>query len=188
MNAHVQDPGAIIGTIARAALLDSDDEFMARLDDIPLAVYRTDSQGRVTHYNNACIQFAGRQPVVQTDRWCVTWKLYTTQGTFLPHDECPMAVAIRENKSVRGVRAVAERPDGKRVHFAPYPTPVRDKTGRLIGAVNMLVDIADPGHQAHCRASAEKCRRLARTTDDAKSRDALLAMAEEYEQLAGPAS
>ena len=37
----------------------------------------------------------------------------------------------------------AERPDGTFVHFVPYPTPLYDASGTLIGAVNMLIDISD---------------------------------------------
>jgi two-component sensor histidine kinase len=73
--------------------------------------------------------------------WCVTWKLFWPDGTPLRHEDCPMAVALKENRQVRDVEAVAERPDGSRICFMPYPTPLRDSSGRLIGAVNMLVDI-----------------------------------------------
>jgi two-component sensor histidine kinase len=86
---------------------------------------------------------AGRRPTLGEDSWCVTWKLYTTDGTPLPHDECPMAVALKENRAIRGAEAVAERPDGARVPFIPYPTPLRDESGNLVGAVNMLVDISE---------------------------------------------
>jgi len=55
----------------------------------------------------------------------------------------PMAIALKEDRVVRGMEAVAERPDGTRVPFIPYPTPIHDEAGRLIGAVNMLVDITD---------------------------------------------
>jgi PAS domain S-box-containing protein len=41
------------------------------------------------------------------------------------------------------VEAIAERPDGTRVPFIPYPTPLFDATGRLIGGVNTLVDISE---------------------------------------------
>jgi two-component sensor histidine kinase len=61
----------------------------------------------------------------------------------MPHDECPMAVALKENRPVRGAEAIAERPDGTRRWFAPYPTPLRDSAGRLTGAINMLVDITE---------------------------------------------
>lgn len=178
------DPGAIIGAVARAASVVNDKEFVSMLERIPQAVYRTDRAGTITHYNAACINLAGRTPAVRKDRWCVTWKLFTVDGAPLPHEECPMAVAIRENRAIRGVRAVAERPDGRRVQFAPYPTPVHNAAGELIGAVNMLVDIADPEHQAHCHFLADKCRRLARSVDDEQSRDALAGLANEYEYLA----
>ncbi|MGY3651986.1 two-component sensor histidine kinase [Bradyrhizobium sp. LM4.3] len=85
---------------------------------------------------------AGRTPQ-PGDEWCVTWKLYWPDGTPLPHNECPMAVALRENREVRGAEAVAERPDGRRVPFIPYPTPLRDAAGNLVGAINMLVDISE---------------------------------------------
>ena len=59
------------------------------------------------------------------------------------HDECPMAIALRENRDVRGYEALAERPDGTRISFVPYPTPLRDDDGQLIGAVNVLIDVTD---------------------------------------------
>ena len=54
-----------------------------------------------------------------------------------------MAIAIKEKRAVRGMEAVAERPDGTRVPFEPYPTPIFDSGGDLTGAVNMLIDITD---------------------------------------------
>jgi len=52
-----------------------------------------------------------------------------------------MAIAIKEKRIVRGIEAVAERPDGTRVPFDPYPVPLFDASGELIGAINMLVDL-----------------------------------------------
>jgi len=54
-----------------------------------------------------------------------------------------MAIALKEGRAVRGMEAIAERPDGTRVPFIPYPTPLHDEAGKLIGAVNMLVDISE---------------------------------------------
>jgi two-component sensor histidine kinase len=81
--------------------------------------------------------------VLGSDEWCVTWKLYRPDGTPLPHAECPMAVALREGRSIRDAEAVAERPDGTRVPFIPYPTPLRDSRGNIVGAINMLVDVSE---------------------------------------------
>jgi two-component sensor histidine kinase len=71
----------------------------------------------------------------------VTHRLYRTDGTPLPHDQCPMAVAVRERRPIRDVEAIAERPDGTRMPFMPFPTPLYDADGNFIGAVNMLVDL-----------------------------------------------
>ena len=154
------------------------------LNRMPEAIYLPDADGLVTFYNDACIGFAGRTPQVGEDRWCVTWKLYTDDGQFLPHDECPMAVAIREKRSIRGVEAVAERPDGTRVSFTPYPTPLLDAEGRLVGAVNMLVDIGGRKQAAALRVQARRCRRLAASVSDSATSNTLALMAAEYEEEA----
>jgi PAS domain S-box-containing protein len=112
------------------------------LEAMPAAVYTTDANGRITFFNKACIDMAGRTPQLG-DEWCVTWRLYTAEGAPLPHDQCPMAVALKEGRTVRGIEAIAERPDGTFVPFIPYPTPLYDGHGNLIGAINMLVDITE---------------------------------------------
>jgi PAS domain S-box-containing protein len=123
------------------------------LDALPVALYTTDAEGRITYYNEAAVEMSGRRPVLGDDKWCVTWKLAWPDGTPLAHDECPMAVALKERSAVRGAEAVAERPDGRKVPFIPYPTPLFDAAGRMTGAVNVLVDI---GH----RKEAETRQRL----------------------------
>jgi hypothetical protein len=40
-------------------------------------------------------------------------------------------------------KACGVGPDGTRVPILPFPTPLRDASGALIGAVNMLLDISD---------------------------------------------
>ena len=108
---------------------------------LPFAVYTTDATGRITFYNEAAVALWGRRPVLGRDRWCGSWRIYTLNGAPLPHECCPMAVAIREDRRVRGMTAVAERPDGTRVHFRPSPTPLHDANDNLVGAVNVLIDV-----------------------------------------------
>src|SRR5437764_10289573 len=126
------------------------------LEALPGAIYPTEAEGRITSFNDEAVRFSGRVPQLGSDSWCVTWKLYYPDGTPLPHDQCPMAVALREGRPVRGVSAIAERPDGTRVHFMPYPTPIKDANGKVIGAVNMLVDITEQkrGEEAQARFAA----------------------------------
>jgi PAS domain S-box-containing protein len=113
------------------------------LNALPLAVYTTDAVGRVTYYNAAAAELWGRHPALGTTEWCGSWKLYWPDGTPIPHGECPMAIARKERRPVRGIEAMAERMDGTRVPFLPYPTPLFDDSGVLIGAINMLVDISE---------------------------------------------
>jgi PAS domain S-box-containing protein len=129
--------------LAEEALKDRERQFRELLEMLPAAIYTTDAEGRITFYNKAAVDLAGRAPTLGSDQWCVTWKLYWPDGTPLPHDECPMAIALKENRPIRGAEAVAERPDGTRVPFIPFPTPIRDANGNLIGAVNMLVDVSE---------------------------------------------
>jgi PAS domain-containing protein len=170
--------------LATEAVQSGEDALRSALDQLPAAIYVTDPNGLITYYNPACIEFAGRVPTVGSDRWCVTWKLYTEDGAFLPHDQCPMAVAILEKRPVRGITAVAERPDGSRVNFMPYPTPIFDTEGRLLGAVNMLIDVTDSRQAEFLRSQARKCRRLALSVCDQRTADTLTLMAAEYEQKA----
>jgi PAS domain-containing protein len=151
------------------------------LEALPAPIYVTDSEGVVTYFNKACIGFAGRTPAVGKDRWCVTWKLYTDDGAPLPHDACPMADAIHSRRPIRGVTAVAERPDGVRVAFMPLPTPLFDAHGALAGAVNMLIDVTEYRQLAELRSEADRCRRLARGLMDEATIQTLNRMAEEYD-------
>jgi PAS domain S-box-containing protein len=113
------------------------------LEALPVAVYTTDANGRITFYNQAAADLWGCRPELGSSQWCGSWRLYWPDGRPLPHDQCPMAVALKEGRPVRDLEAIAERPDGTRVRFLPYPTPLRDAAGRLIGAINLLMDITD---------------------------------------------
>src|SRR6476469_6487217 len=107
-----------------------------------VAVYTTDADGRITFYNEAAVELWGRRPALG-EEWCGSWKLFWPDGTPMLHGECPMAIALHENRPIRGMTAMAQRPDATFVDFEPYPTPLRDADGQLVGAVNVMVDITE---------------------------------------------
>ena len=111
------------------------------LDALPVALYITDAEGRLTYFNSAAVALSGRAPELGVDKWCVTWKIFLADGTPLPHDQCPMAVALKGGEIVEGIECLAERPDGTRFWFTPYPAVLRDSQGRITGGINLLVDI-----------------------------------------------
>lgn len=180
MLAH-SNPEVFLDT-AIAALSTSSD-WSSVLDRLPVPIYVTDTAGAVTYWNEACVELAGREPQLGTDRWCVTWKIYSTTGEFMAHDQCPMAQAIREERIIRDVVAIAERPDGSRIAFRPYPTPLFDDSGKLTGAVNMLIDVTDEQSKA-LHEQARRCRRLAGALYTRESTIVLEQMAAGFERTA----
>ena len=142
---------------------------------LPAAIYITDPLGRITFYNDAAVTLWGCRPELGKSEFCGSWKLFWSDGSPLPHDECPMALALKQERPIRGMEAIAERPDGTRIPFIPYPTPLFDAAGELIGGVNMLVDITD-----HKRAEEVQQRFAAiiESSDDAilsKNLDGIIA-------------
>ncbi|HTK44416.1 MAG TPA: ATP-binding protein [Patescibacteria group bacterium] len=128
------------------------------LDALDVAVYTTDPEGRLTFFNDAAARFWGRTPELG-ELWCGSYRLFFPDGTPMAHEECPMAIALREGRELRGVEAIAERPDGSRVAFTPYPTVLRDPDGTVVGAVNVLVDVTDRVRmEDSLRATAEALR------------------------------
>jgi PAS domain S-box-containing protein len=147
-----------------AALRDREHSFREMIDALPAAVYTTDVEGRITHFNSACIELSGRTPVLGSDHWCVSWKLYRPDGTPLPHDECPMAVALKEGRAVRDQMIIVERPDGTRASIMPYPTPLRDRQGRIVGGINMLIDIT---RSNEAEIASRRLAAIVESSDDA---------------------
>jgi PAS domain S-box-containing protein len=174
--------------VAVEALSGNRDRFADILDQLPAAIYVTDREGTITYFNRACADLVGRTPQVGRDKWCVTWKLYTASGQPLPHDQCPMAVAIREQRPVRQVEAIAERPDGSRFNFRPYPTPMFDADGNLVGAVNLLLEVSTQRQSDYFREQAARCRRLATSVTDRQVIETLTLMAAKYDEQALKAS
>jgi PAS domain S-box-containing protein len=150
----LDEDGALIGAVccfqdisdfrrATAKLRDREQSFRDLLEALPAAVYTTDAKGKVTFFNHAAAELAGREPTIGEDEWCVTWRLYHPDGRPMAHEDCPMAQALKRNEAIRGAEAIVERPDGVRFPMIPYPTPLHDADGNLVGAVNMLVDISE---------------------------------------------
>src|ERR1700712_4913895 len=77
------------------------------------------------------------------DMWCGSYKIFKPDGKDLPLESCPMAVCLKEQRPVYGEEIVVVRPDGSLRNVAPYPQPLFNDSGKITGAINMLVDITD---------------------------------------------
>ncbi len=136
----IQDDAATMPAVLAAGIANGDGGFRAMLEALPIAAYTTNAEGRLTWFNEAAAKLAGRVPEIGVDQWCITWRIYGPDGTPLPHEQCPIALALRNEEAPVGSEYLAERPDGSTFWFAAYPAVVRDAVGRITGALNLLVD------------------------------------------------
>jgi PAS domain S-box-containing protein len=134
------------------------------LNALPAAIYMTDAAGRITYFNDAAATMWGRRPKLNVDLWCGSWRLFWPDGTPMPHDACPMAITLKERRAVRGGQAIAERPDGSRVPFMAFPTPLHDASGAFAGAVNMLIDMSEQQRAEHV---SRRLAAIIESSDDA---------------------
>ncbi len=115
----------------------------ALLSTLPVAVCMTDAEGRLTWFNDAAERLWGRRPELGATKWCGSWKLYWPDGRPLPHEESPMALALRHGREAPASEALVERPDGTRTAVLPHLRLLVDADGIVRGGLNMLVEIAE---------------------------------------------
>jgi len=130
---------------AEAQLRKSQEEFRNLLRLLPVGVYTCEApSGRLTYWNEHAAKLWGREPNTgeNPDRYCGSHKLYTLDGSLLPHEQCPMGVAIREGRAFRNVEVEIERPDGSRFTALVSIDPIRNDVGQVVGAINVFQDVS----------------------------------------------
>jgi PAS domain S-box-containing protein len=135
-------------------------ELLTALD---AAIYTTDAEGRITFYNPAAERLWGRKPDAD-DRWCGFTSICQADGQPMPLERWPIVVAVRERRSLRGPDAIGVRADGTRVPFLPFPRPLFDADGKVVGAINLLVDLAKSQEAEEQRA---RLAAIVASSDDA---------------------
>ncbi len=147
-----------------AAMRESQRRYSQLVNALPTAVYTTDHEGRVMLFNEAATMLWGRTPEIGQDFWCGSHRLYRADGSPLPLELSPAARTLKQGKAIRGEEIVIERPDGSRRNVMPYPDPIHDATGRVVGAVNMLLDITE---SKRAEEAARRLAALVESSDDA---------------------
>jgi hypothetical protein len=137
-----------------------EEKLLPRLDEFHAALYVTDSAGLVTFYNKAWIEFSGEHRSRAMTAGVSRGSFSRTRAIPCCRTSVPWPWPSRK-EAVRGMTAIAERPNGRPVNFACYPTPLLDEGGEFVGAVNLLIDITEAREEAYLRDQASRCRRLA---------------------------
>jgi len=120
-------------------------QFHRLLEHLPAAAYTCDAEGLITYFNQNAVELWGRAPKLNdpVDRFCGSFKLFSADGSAITHDQCWMALALRTGKEYNGQEIIVECPGGERRTALAHANPIRDESGTLLGAVNILVDISD---------------------------------------------
>jgi len=86
------------------------------LEKLPAGAYTCDPDGLITYFNQHAVQLWGRQPRLNhpVDRFCGSFKLFATDGSPIAHDQCWMALALKNRLEYNGHEIVIEWPDGQR--------------------------------------------------------------------------
>ncbi len=133
------------GVLGGSAFRNGESHFRSLLETLPAGAYTCDAEGLITYYNRHAVQLWGRAPKLNdpVDRFCGSFRLFTTDGLPIAHDQCWMALALKRDRGYNRHEIVIERPNGERLTALAHANPIHDETGKLIGAVNVLVDISD---------------------------------------------
>ena len=152
---------------AEAKLRTSEELYKTLFDLVPVAVYTCDADGFIQEYNQRAVELWGRDPRRngQESRFCGSCKIYYPDGRPMPHDECPMARALRGEKlTSKDLEIIVERPDGKKRHVVPAPRVVSNERGKIVGAINCLFDITE---RKRAEAAAMRLAAVVQSSQDA---------------------
>ena len=128
------------------ALRESEELYRTLFDLGPVAIYSIDAAGVIQNFNRQAGKLWGREPAIgDTDeRFCGSFKMFRPDGTYMPHDLCPMADVVSSKATeVRDGEVHIERPDGSRVTVIVNIRPLKNERGDVIGAVNCFYDISE---------------------------------------------
>ncbi|HEX6278847.1 MAG TPA: PAS domain-containing protein, partial [Pyrinomonadaceae bacterium] len=127
------------------------------------AVYSCDTSGRITYFNDQAVKLWGREPKIgDTDeRFCGSEQMILPDGTPLAHEDCPMAVALREGESFRDKEVNIRRPDGSVVTVLVNVDPTRNERGEITGAINTFHDVSTIKEAEEALIESESTRRFA---------------------------
>ena len=112
------------------------------LGALPAAIYVTDAAGHITYCNQSAVDLWGAEPNLGKDKWS-DFSFYHADGTPMALEDCPTEIALKQGRMCGAERLSLSGQDGTRIPIIPFPTPLRDEAGAIVGVVNMTVDISE---------------------------------------------
>lgn len=113
------------------------------IENLPVGIYICNQDAVVVAYNQKASEIWGETPVAGDPevKFCGAHKLYTADGTYLPHDQTPMVQVLATGQPVLNMDVIVERRDGTRRNVVANVTPLFDEHGKQIGFTNCIQDV-----------------------------------------------
>jgi two-component sensor histidine kinase len=127
-------------------LRESEERYRILFELGPMAVYSCDALGAIQNFNRRAAELWGREPGLgETDeRFCGSFKLFRSDGKFMPHEQSPMAEVLSGKiAEARDSEVLIERPDGSRITVVVNIRPLKNQRGEVTGAINCSYDISE---------------------------------------------
>jgi PAS domain S-box-containing protein len=152
------------------------------LNLIPVGVYVVDMTGIIRKYNEQAASLWGRRPVPGDANECFNgaYKLYQTNGVFLPHNQGPVAQCLNDGLPRKDVEIIIERENLSCIHVRVNILPILNDEKVQVGAISCFYDITE-------KKEAERSLLLdlkRKTEDLKKSEERYHKMVEEVEDYA----
>jgi PAS domain S-box-containing protein len=131
---------------AESALRESEERFRTLFDLGPVAVYYCDTSGLILNYNHHAAKLWGRAPQLENvdERFSGALKMFNPDGSFIPHDQSPMASVVHGKiQEVCDQEVLIERPDGSRITVIINIRRLKNGHGDFVGAISGFYDISE---------------------------------------------
>lgn len=138
---------------------DGPDFYKDMLDHVGDGVYFVDRNRQILFWNQGASELTGYSATEVTGHHCQDNLLQHVDeaGRDLCRRGCPLAACMGDGRAREAI-VFLQHKDGRRVPVSIRATPMRDDTGKIVGAVETF---SNDVSQAEARAAAEEMRRLA---------------------------
>ena len=115
------------------------------LDAIPTGFCVCRADGGLFRYNRRAVEMWGRAPALgdPRDQYGPAFRRFGADGAVLHFDATPVARALRSGEQVIGAELVIERPDASHVPVLMNAAPLKDRSGRVEGAVCSFQELTE---------------------------------------------